>query len=230
MLALAIAAAGAAACASPAAPRVPHLRATRFLAFGDSLTEGIVVSGPPVLTGLTAGLPVSYPFKLQELVEARYAADRPVVLNAGLAGERASRALPRLRTVMEEADAEVLLLLHGANDLNALGAAGIPATVTAIRHLVEEAQGRGLLVWIATQPPQCSGGTPPRGGAAAFLPAFNTALAAMAADEGARVVDLFANFDLSLQGPDCLHPLPQGYTRIAQIFFDEINRSLERRR
>lgn len=228
-LGIAAVCAAMAACTSPLAPRVPFLKATRYLAFGDSLTEGVVTSGNSPFTGLTAGLPVSFPFQLDELLRDRYPDQNPVVFNAGRAGENAVDALPRLRAVLDEADADVLLLLHGANDLNG-GIGRVPATLEAIRGMIREARGRGVAVMLATQPPQCTGGTPPRGGAASFLAGFNQSLAAMGTQEGARIVDLFSKVDVSLQGPDCLHPKAAGYTRIAEIFFDEIIAAFERRR
>jgi lysophospholipase L1-like esterase len=173
-------------------------------------------------------LPVSFPFQLDQRLRARYPEQEPVVLNAGLVGEKAADALPRLRTVLTEADAQVLLLLHGVNDLNTR--LGTAPTIEAIRQLTREARGRGLRVFLATLPPQCRGGSPPRGGAAAFLPEFNATLAAMGREEGAQIVDLFGNMSDALLGPDCLHPLPAGYVRMADVFFEAIIAAFETRR
>src|SRR5688500_12768642 len=70
---------------------VPRLSQLRFLAFGDSLTYGVVHLTAANLS-LDAGLPVSYPFKLQALLTERYKDQQPVVINGGLPGERASEA------------------------------------------------------------------------------------------------------------------------------------------
>jgi lysophospholipase L1-like esterase len=218
-----------AACSSPLVPRVPLLKATRFVAFGDSLTEGVTVSSPPSLLGLSAGLPVSYPFQLDDRLRSRYPDQNPVVFNAGRAGELATDALPRLRTVLNEADADVLLLLHGANDLNG-GIGRMPATLDAIRGMIREARGRDMSVMLATLPPQCSGGTPPRGGATPFLASFNQMLSSMGVQEGAKIVDLFTKVNISLIGVDCLHPQPGGYVRMADVFFDDVIAAFERRR
>jgi len=61
----------------------PVLNITRILAFGDSMTAG-TTSAPLPLPGLTAGLPRSYPFKLQTLVTMRYNGQTIEVANAGL--------------------------------------------------------------------------------------------------------------------------------------------------
>jgi lysophospholipase L1-like esterase len=192
---------------------------TRFLAFGDSLTAG-VTSTSLVFGVLTSGLPHSYPYKLQTMLAERYTEQTPIVLDGGQGGERASEAHDRLNALLDEADPDVLLLMDGANDLLALGEAGIGATVGAIETLVKDARGRGVRVLLATLPPQREGGR--RADAAPFLADFNAELKKMAAEEGVDIVDLFAHFDVALQGVDGLHPTEAGYQRIAEIFRDRI--------
>src|SRR6478672_4392547 len=71
---------------APQPAPAPVLGLTRVLAFGDSMTEG-TVSPSTALAALGAGLPQSYPFKLQTLLTARYSAQSIVVMNAGIAGK-----------------------------------------------------------------------------------------------------------------------------------------------
>jgi lysophospholipase L1-like esterase len=174
---------------------------------------------------LTSGLPQSYPFKLQTMLAERYADQTPIVLNGGQGGERASEARDRLNDLLTEAAPQVLLLMDGANDLLALGEAGIGPTVGAIETLIKDARGRGVRVLLATLPPQREGGR--RAFAAPFLADFNEELKKMALEEGADIVDLFAHFDVALQGPDGLHPTEAGYQRIAEIFRDRVRELFE---
>ena len=199
----------------PVAPRLSQLR---FLAFGDSLTFGVVHLA--VTTSLDAGLPVSYPYKLQTMLKERYTDQQPIVMNAGQGGERASEALLRLRTVLKESDPDVVLLLDGANDLLALGEGGIPATVDAMKELVRNIKGAGATPLLLLQPPQRDG--LPKAAAAPFLDDYNDDLRRMAAVENVTVIDLYSQFDVALQGPDGLHPSEAGYARIAEIVFTAI--------
>jgi len=205
----------------PAAPRLSQLR---FLAFGDSLTYGVVHLTAASLS-LDAGLPVSYPFKLQALLTERYKDQQPVVLNGGLPGERASDARSRLRTLINEADADVVLLMEGANDLNQLGENGLGPTNTAMKELVRTIKGAGVIPLLLMQPPQRPG--LPKTASAEFIPDYNKDLRRMAEVEGVAVVDIDLQFDVSLQGPDGLHPSEAGYARIAEIVLAAIKARFE---
>ena len=89
---------------------------TRFLAFGDSITEGLF----PFL--ITPNPPGSYPAVLQSLLRARYTAqaDSIVVLDEGLGGQRAADPdeFARFRDALNKDNAGAVLLMEGANDLN----------------------------------------------------------------------------------------------------------------
>jgi lysophospholipase L1-like esterase len=176
---------------------------------------------------LTAGLPVSYPYKLETLLSARYASQEIVTLNAGSPGEYATdeRTQSRFSAMLSEAQPQVVLLMEGANDLNNIPAgtsvnAKITATANAIEDMVRDARNRNVKVMLATLPPQRAGGR--NAGAASFLPKYNDALKQIAANKGATLVDVNAQFPLSLIGQDGLHPTDAGYDTLAQIFRDAI--------
>lgn len=209
----------------PPPPVVPTPRLTqlRFLAFGDSLTYGVI--NLTAVTSLGAGLPVSYPFKLQALLTERYKDQQPVVINGGLPGERASNARARLRSLISEADADVVLLLEGANDLNQLGENGLSATNEAMKELVRTIKGAGAIPLLLTQPPQRPG--LPKTPAAGFIADYNRDLRRLAQAEGITVIDVDRQFDVSLQGPDGLHPSEAGYARIAEIVLATIKSMFE---
>ena len=214
----------------PAAPAV--LKATVFVAFGDSQTEGKTSVFPEngrdcpdaSLTPLTNA---SYTLKLQGLLTARYTTQIFAVWNAGCGGEPTTDALPRLRYVLTSIHPQVLLLMEGANDLfNAPSASAIPPAVAAMRQMIREARPQVTAVIVGTIPGEVAGRSRAQG--APFVAAYNDALKEMAVAEGVTVADVYANFDAAtLQGADGLHPTDAGYTKIAQIFFDTIKASLE---
>ena len=119
------------------------LTATRFLAFGDSLTFGSPGGSCQVLS--TAGItfrefidrdtrmfysradpppPSVYPNVLRQMLASRYSSQSPVVVNAGVPGEvildqggTNDATLDRLRSELSRSGAQVLLLMEGVNDL-----------------------------------------------------------------------------------------------------------------
>jgi lysophospholipase L1-like esterase len=216
----------------PPPPLPPTLGITRILAFGDSMTEG--TTSTPVTSGLfrlDAGLSRSYPFKLQTLATQRYSAQTIQVLNAGHAGNQAVNDRGRFSDVIGDAKPQLVLLLEGANDLNALLPgesinARVTDTVSALEDMVKDAGFRGIPVMVATLPPQRAGA--PKAGAATFLNRFNDALKAMAAKKGAQVVDVNALLPLSEIGQDGLHPTEAGYQHLAEIWLDAIKAKYEK--
>jgi lysophospholipase L1-like esterase len=199
----------------------PTLRVARILAFGDSITWG--TTSQPVITSLTAGLPESYPFKLQTLVTARYTAQTITVSNAGVAGEKVldSGTLKRFNDALSEAKPELVLLMEGANDLNNISGSvneAITVIVGNLEEMVKEAGRRGIPIVVATLPPERVS----KRSAAEFVPRFNDAVRAMAAKKGGILVDVNAQFPESLIGQDGLHPTEEGYQRLAEIYLEAI--------
>jgi len=68
-----------------------------------------------------------------------------------------------------------------------------------------------------------------RGKAAApgLVDKYNNELRQMAAKKGAILVDVNAQFPVSLIGQDSLHPTEEGYQKIAEIFLDAIKAKYE---
>lgn len=203
---------------------VPQLSVTKIVAYGDSLTEGVTSPDP---TTLLLNLPDSYPMQLQGLLSARYT-DQPVeVFNEGCSGEFADGSsanclggVKRLPGVLDRDQPQVMLLMHGANDLN--NRRPISGVIGALEQMIGEAQRRGIVVIVASLPPQNPDGS--RGKGAGALPEFSREVGRMAADEGAIFLDLF-NILGTWQGyigVDGLHPTPTGYQRIAQLWQEAI--------
>jgi lysophospholipase L1-like esterase len=218
--------------------RVPRLLRTSYLAFGDSLTEGLATPlGPSTFSTHPEDSPGDergYPYKLQELLNARYATQTIHVYNGGFGGQNASAdAAGITRSLGEFLDAfhpQVMILMHGANDINAPGATVGPV-VAAVESLVVAAQAAGADVIVSGLPPRTPGGTPSRGNNPELVVPYNTALSTMAAAHGARFVDIYPLFSPSLAGPDLapdgLHLTQSANLKLAQAYFKVIAAAYE---
>ena len=194
---------------------------TKFTAFGDSMTEGVVSLAPLIMLGP----PDTYPFKLEQMLRERYPSQTIEVINRGLSGERTDRAFQRLTTVLDTDNPQVLLLLEGINAINALSTS---VQTAALRAMIVEAQRRGVDVIIATVMPVLPtwrsyqpGVTEPK------IQALNAQIFLLAADYHLGLpVDLYGLFAArpELIGSDGLHPTVEGQTEIARAFRDEIVR------
>jgi lysophospholipase L1-like esterase len=247
VVALAFAALAAACNGSLYRPTgIPRLAATRFLAFGDSMTQGVPSECPPRAPLMTldelmlnlgrpglaasAGEPWSYPSLLQTDFADRYASQSPVVVNRGIGGETLAEGLARIDRLLQEEQPQILLMLEGANDVNQrTPPAAVGQTVAAI---VRTARARHVPAFVATLPPQRPRGIDGscRGFEPGGVPPTNEQIRAAAVSEGAVVVDLFEAFGSasnSLIGPDGLHPTDLGYRRIAESFSTAIRQRLE---
>lgn len=206
----------------PTAP--PVLGATKFVAFGDSLTEGVTALEPATLMKLVASQP--YPQRLQALLSDRYTTQTITVQNRGLAGEQAADGRPRLIDVLRKDQPEVVLLLEGYNDMSAYGSKGLPRAIGGLEGMIKEARGRGMRVFVATLPPERDGGR--KALPTDLLAKFNSEVVKMAADEGATVVDLSRSVTVGAIGDDGVHPTDAGYEQFAGAFFTVVSTGLER--
>ena len=189
---------------------------TRFVAFGDSITEGKLATGE-----IIAG---SYPANLRTLLVNQYGDQTIDVVNEGLGGETASAGVGRLPGVLSRDNPQVLLLLEGINDLTGGNPNRVSPMVDALRQMVRQARNAGVQVFLATLTPERAGGS--RASAAGLIDTANDQIRQTAASEGATLVDLYQGFNGSPDpfiGSDGLHPTVDGYIKIAQIFFSGID-------
>jgi len=222
---------------TPAAiiPNVPPvLGATRFVAFGDSMTCGspsafdslVQITCTPVVGG-------GYPERLRAMLTAYSNQQQFGVTNRGLPGEPAFDGEHRLQSELSELMGgsvplslrpQALLLLEGINDMNA----GIsPArAASSVAGMVQTARLFNLTVLVATIPQTYrsvdSMGVV-RENSAEQVPVFNAELRRLVSGlQNVRVVDLYAAFGTSSYGTyvglDGLHLTPAGYDRMAQWF------------
>jgi lysophospholipase L1-like esterase len=204
---------------------VPTLARTQFLAFGDSITEGVTSPALSILSRV--GLPDAYPGQLEHLLSARYTAQTITVLNRGSAGERLAEGRERLPEVLDEDRPEVLLLLEGVNNIR-----NVPTRELAgdLDNMVREARRRHIDVLIATLLPISEEREEGRPGTLQAIKDLNDEIFDIARKN--RIgppVDLFSVFSgmPSLIGMDGLHPTSAGYTQMAQVFFETIRERYE---
>lgn len=203
---------------------VAQLQQTRFLVFGDSLTEGKISVLPSLL--LVESPAHSYPFKLEALLRAQYPDQGVVVLNEGFGGERAAESYRRFQGALSTHRPGAVLLMQGINDLNADGFQGIQQAADAVEELVKEARRAGLVTLVATLPPIGPG---PKAGCPECIEPFNARIRAIATAKGAFSVDVHAAWGsrTGLMGADGIHPTEAGYEVIAETFFNVIRQTLE---
>jgi lysophospholipase L1-like esterase len=205
--------------------QIPLISLTSFVAFGDSLTAGTISASS---TLLVVSNPDSYPTKLQTLLSERYQDQSVSVLNEGAAGEHIAAGVTRLPGVLDADRPQVLLLLHGLNDLNDRQGAAIPKIIGGLEDMIKAAKRRGIRVFLANFPPENPDGK--NGHGASSVPQVNAQIAALAKDEGADLVDLYNGFGtyVGYIGVDGLHPTPEGYTKMAEIWRDALTSKLEK--
>jgi lysophospholipase L1-like esterase len=191
------------------------------MAFGDSITAGVVSLAPLVMLGP----PDTYPFKLEQLLRQGYPTQTIEVLNRGVSGERTDRGALRLPGELEAHKPEVLLLLEG---VNAVWLLSTSRQADAIRSMIQSARQRNVDVIVATvMPVSAEWEADNHRGAMSQILALNERIKQLAAELNAGpLVDLFSLFEanMHLLGADGLHPSIEGQTRIAEAFRDEIVR------
>lgn len=204
----------------------PRIGATRYVAFGDSMSDGVLGFAPFAVGD--PGPAVGYAFKLRTLLEQRYTAQLFSVTDEGLGGEAVAQGLARLPGVLARDQPEALLLLEGVNDLNGGRDAAIPGVVSGLRSMVRLARGQGVVVFLATLLPERPGGR--RAFAPGSIVPANDQIRLMALAEGAILVDLYQAFESRTEthiGPDGLHPNDAGYTLMAETFFTAVRTRFE---
>jgi lysophospholipase L1-like esterase len=192
----------------------------KFMAFGDSITDG-KVSLVPLIS--LAG-PDTYPFKLEQMLLQRFPTQAITVSNQGVSGEKTIEGARRLPGVLDTEQPEVLLLLEGVNAVRELDTS---RQASALQSMIRTAQQKGVDVIIATIMPISEQREEDKPGTNVKIIALNREIFDLADDfDLGPPVDLFALFQANphLLGADGLHPTAEGQTRIAEAFRDEIVR------
>jgi lysophospholipase L1-like esterase len=194
--------------------------ATRFLAFGDSITFGTLSSFDGVF--LFDGSPQAYPARLELGLNFHHPTQAFTVVNRGVPGEGALEGAARVSGVLAATRPQALLLLEGINDLNAGRSLG--GTLSALGTILDYARAHNATVVVATMFQTYEVDRPDgahRTNSADLVPALNNGIRQLAAGrQNVFVADIYAAFgtNRSLVGGDGLHPTELGYERMAMTF------------
>jgi lysophospholipase L1-like esterase len=218
------------------------LDATRFIAFGDSVTAG--ENGRPGIANGFVDFPNIYPLKLEELLNSEYPGQDIVVVNRGQGGDTVEIGVEKLPAILEADHGGALLLLDGYNNLlaectpdhsgSAACARKIADVVSGLRQCIRIAQVAAygikyVFVSTITPPGPFAGGPRDRRIAADAVLRTNGALAAMVHEEGAILVDTYGRFvghEAEYVDQDGLHLRPAGYEALAAAFFQSIQENV----
>lgn len=206
-----------------------RLKGTRFLAFGDSVTDGEV--SQPAMGLRVVQRADSYPTQLEGLLRERYVsqAGELAVINEGIGGKTITEDEDRLRGTLRANRPDVLLFLHGTNDVNGRKSTVATDIYYATREAIIRAKSEGArLVLVSTLLPQVQGRSKAFGWD--LIPEANDAIRDAVAREGGTLVDAFGAFNPQkelLIGIDGLHPTVAGYQLLAETFLAAIRANFE---
>lgn len=191
----------------------PLLQKTKFMAFGDSLTEGKTRLTAPSIVQVPFGIfnqAGSYPEALNAKLTARYQDQTITMIAYGWGGEQTGIGKFRLQDHWGEFNPDALLLLEGANDLLDSRTSTVSGMIAAINSAVDAlgtdiayAKQRGARVFVGTLPPMASPKPP---NVIAGVLTLNDRIKALALEQQITLVDLYAVVPAALLGSDGLHP------------------------
>ena len=221
------------------------LGAARFVAYGDSITEG--ETGRPNIAPTFLDTPNAYPTKLQADFDAAYPGQGIVVVNRGHSGDPVESLDGNPNTTLNviighvAADRpDAVLLLSGYNNLTNPCAPGrfatagcneqmafVPIGLRDCIHRTRELSPSTKYIFLGTlTPPGPSGSN--RIDPAAIVQT-NAGIRQLAAAEAVTLVDSYAAFaghEGDYVNVDGLHLRPAGYQALADAFFTAIQRTI----
>ena len=224
----------------------PMLGVTRILAFGDSITAGIV--SLPIRTLSQLEIQNAYPTRLAVALGQAYQVQTVTVANEGVPGELASEAAGRLHSALLMHTPEVVLLIEGTNDLGH-PIATAEVALDGMATMLDLVSDIGAAAVVGTIPPVRALG--PGVDLAPQVPEYNDGVRALAASRGVPLVDVYEIIEsgncptlpaalptllgdvrrihtsISCIGDDHIHPTAAGYQLIADAFFDHIVRTYD---
>jgi len=222
------------------------LAATKFMAFGDSFTEGEDGRSARLVPHVID--PVgTYPYLLEGMLNTEYKGQPIQVVNQGKSGEFIDKGRQRLTDLLRTNHPQALLLLHGYNDLldscrasqgrdaaTPVCAAAINEVVSTYRKMIQIAKSAGVsYVFASTLTPSGTFTAGPnvmdRRIALSAITATDSRLAPVIRGEGATLVDAYAAFaghESEYVADDGLHPRRAGYQALADTFVAAIKATI----
>jgi lysophospholipase L1-like esterase len=233
------------------APPIPVLKGTKFLAFGDSLTQGNNGCNDLDCDNLAAPQVIDvgyeYPTILKQLLAARYTSQTITVIERGAGGETAETGSYELPGALATHRPDAVLILEGVNDFHpSNGPRRTAWVVGSLRTMVRAAKNAGAQVFLSTLPPEIEdAGKVRRYWGLPYLDEVNPMIRDLAAEEQVVLVDAYTalNTDITryisskeAYGACCsedtawydgLHLTRAGRTKLAETFFEAIKAHFE---
>ncbi len=183
---------------------------TTYVAFGDSITEGIGDDPNRTEKG--------WPPRLEALLQQRGRSAE--VRNEGRAGETTGEGISRIDRELQTGD-DVLLLMEGTNDIGNQNVS-LETIVSNLNRIARKAEARGMTVVHATVPPRFQANFDSTN---IVTGDFNGQVRDLAWSQERRLADPFEVFfrltpNYGQLYSDKLHPNTAGYDRLARIFAD----------
>jgi hypothetical protein len=129
----------------------------------------------------------------------------------------------RRGTLAGGAPYDAVLIMEGANDVAKFAGDALASgkAISALQSMIDYAKLFNVRPYVATLPPENAAGK--RGAGAPYVDGFNSQIIALAALEGATLVDVHGAVSQSMLAPDGLHLTTAGYNAIAQAFLDKLS-------
>jgi lysophospholipase L1-like esterase len=211
------------------------IAATKYDAFGDSLTEGEV--GRPSIVQRFIDTPNAYPTQLQASFDQTYPGQGIVVINRGVGGDKVEKTVNAIRQFVPGDKPDGVLVLSGFNNLTdpcKPGLAGSTACrsgiddvangiLDCIRKTRESSGDSVKFIFVSTLTPPGPTGSQ-RIDNNAIVQA-NNRIKQVAASNHAVLVDAYAAFvghEADYVNVDGLHLRPAGYQALSDVFFAAI--------
>lgn len=178
----------------------------------DNGNSGVVVCiGDSITEGRSAPAGAPYPARLAGLCGK-------TVINAGRGGAKSGRVAADSPAIIAKHHPGYVCLMIGAND--AVAAAPGSYVAENVRRVIQAAKAEGSRILVGTVTPTFG----PHGYSNDNVDEINAAIRAVVKDEGARLVDVNAEFgtDKSFLQSDGLHPSDSGTQLIAMAFNDKL--------
>lgn len=178
-------------------------QAANIICFGDSITSGY---------GSTTG---GYPPKLDQLLQEH---GKPaLIINSSIPGERTPEGANRLAEVLKTSRADIMLIMEGTNDVRR--GLSLGTTQRNLDAIIKQAKAAGVVPIVATLTPSNQGKSPK------LIPAkWNPMIKSLAAENKVILSDHYQKIlkDWTKSTVDGIHPNDDGYTLIAQIWYETI--------